>query len=77
MAYQNDETKKKKHNNTQYFKGIIISLEASEKDATHLNSIRNVTDDGAAFMNAVDYLTVSSQEVLDRLKIQHDINNEK
>lgn len=62
MNSDNDEKKKL----TKKFKKTIQLLESSEKDNTHLNTIRNVTDNGTRIL--------SSQDVLDRVKLYHDID---
>ena len=54
----------KKRKTTKQLKKTVQMLETSEKNNTHLNTIRNVTDYGS--------LILSSQDVLDRIKLYHD-----
>ena len=59
---KSDDDEKRK--TTKQLKKTVQMLESSEKNNTHLNTIRNVTDNGS--------LILSSQDVLDRIKLYHD-----
>ena len=59
---KSDDDEKRK--TTKQLKKTVQMLESSEKNNTHLNTIRNVTDNGN--------LILSSQDVLDRIKLYHD-----
>ena len=65
---KNDDDKKRKI--TKTMKETIKNLEQSELDKKHLNTIRNVTENGMK-LNCKQPL--SSPEVLDRIKLYHDI----
>ena len=59
---KSDDDEKRK--TTKQLKKTVQMLESSEKNNTHLNTIRNVTDNVS--------LILSSQDVLDRIKLYHD-----
>ena len=65
---KNDNDKKRKI--TKTMKETVKKLEQSELDKKHLNTIRNVTENGMK-LNCKQPL--SSPEVLDRIKLYHDI----
>ena len=65
---KNDNDQKRKI--TKTMKETVKKLEQSELDKKHLNTIRNVTENGMK-LNCKQPL--SSPEVLDRIKLYHDI----
>ena len=60
--------------NTRKLKQMIQILESNINETnTHLNDIRNVTNDGNDLEYDNDTISVSSNEILDRLMILHKI----
>ena len=51
-------------------KNVIAILQQSERDGTHLDTIRNVTNDGK---DICDTSSLNSEDVLERVKVYHDI----
>ena len=51
-------------------KNVIATLQQSERDGTHLDTIRNVTNDGK---DICDTSSLNSEDVLERVKVYHDI----
>ena len=63
----NDEIK----TNVKELKNVIVTLEQSERDGNHLSTIRNVTNDGNDLFSSTS--SINSNDVLERVKIYHDI----
>ena len=55
-------------------KKLVRQLESSESQNQHINAIKSVTDDGSMLLLSSDD-TVSSDTVLDRIRIYHDIDD--
>ena len=55
-------------------KKLVRQLESSEIDNLHINAIKSVTDDGSMMLPSSDD-TVSSDTVLDRIRMYHDIDD--
>ena len=51
-------------------KNVIATLQQSERDGTHLDTCRNVTNDGK---DICDTSSLNSEDVLERVKVYHDI----
>ena len=56
-------------------KKLVLQLELSEAQNTHLNAIKTVTDDGNMLLPSSTQ-SVSSETVLDRIKLYHDIDED-
>ena len=71
-AFKKDETKKVTTVEIRKLKQMIQLLESSETNNNHINIIKSVTDDGKD-LNNDDNLSVTSNEVLDRLEVYFEI----
>ena len=56
-------------------KKLVLQLELSETQNTHLNAIKTVTDDGNMSLPSSTQ-SVDSDTVLDRIKLFHDIDED-
>ena len=52
-------------------KDNVVTLEKSEKEGTHISTIRTVTNDGQQFYD--DTSSLSSDDVLERVLVYHSI----
>ena len=63
------------NSNTMGLKSIIMTLEETEKNGTHISVIRNVTNDGLQLVRNNSNDTLSSEEVLDRVSYYHEMED--
>ena len=54
---------------------IIMKLEESERNGTHISIIRNVTNDGMQLLRNNSNSTLASEEVLDRVSFYHEMED--
>ena len=71
-AFKKDKTKKVTTVEIRKLKQMIQLLESSETNNNHINIIKSVTDDEKD-LNNEDNLSVTSNDVLDRLEVYFEI----
>ena len=65
-----DKSNERVKDKVKDLKNVIVTLQQSERDGTHISTIRNVTNDGK---DISDTSSLNSEDVLERVKVYHDI----
>ena len=65
-----DKSNERVKDKVKDLKNVIVTLQQSERDGTHISTIENVTNDGE---DINETSSLNSEDVLERVKVYHDI----